>query len=237
MTSLCAQCGSGDRFPSGACRPCQEIWADRQQTIPCSVCNATDRFRNGSCRACARRRATERRKPCPSCGSLTKLKSGHCIPCLAAKRTAPCEKCGGAEKYPDGTCATCQRMSIRAWRQKNPALRKAQKARAEARHPESVRRRRMRYLAKHPGVQNRWRSQTPGMGRAHGIVATAIRRGQLIRPDECEECGKVGRITAAHFDYSAPLNVRWLCRRCHALWDKAEPKSSYSRQVVQMGLC
>ena len=50
--------------------------------------------------------------------------------------------------------------------------------------------------------------------------------GNLVRPTACEQCGTTGvKIDAAHSDYMRPLDVRWLCRRCHVMWDIAEPKT------------
>lgn len=60
--------------------------------------------------------------------------------------------------------------------------------------------------------------------RAHGLVKYYVSTGKLVRPDYCSECGRIGRIEAAHYDYSMPLMVRWLCRSCHARWDHREPK-------------
>jgi ribosomal protein S27AE len=65
--------------------------------------------------------------------------------------------------------------------------------------------------------------------RAHSAVGRALRNGQLKRPDVCSQCGASGFIEAAHENYLEPLLVRWLCRSCHVLWDKAEPKGAYAR--------
>jgi hypothetical protein len=43
----------------------------------------------------------------------------------------------------------------------------------------------------------------------------AVRRGRLVRPDNCARCGGHGPIEAHHADYSRPLDVEWLCRACH----------------------
>jgi len=59
--------------------------------------------------------------------------------------------------------------------------------------------------------------------RARWAVATALRAGRLVRPRTCSECGRapgrdqLGRslIEAHHEDHGRPLDVRWLCRRCH----------------------
>ena len=57
-------------------------------------------------------------------------------------------------------------------------------------------------------------------------VRTALKRGVLVPPSTCEECGGGnGRIEAAHADYSRPLAVRWLCTSCHVQWDQEHPKT------------
>lgn len=60
--------------------------------------------------------------------------------------------------------------------------------------------------------------------RVYEAVRTAVKRGILIRPTTCEVCGREGKIQGAHADYSKPLDVRWLCRSCHATWDAEQPK-------------
>ena len=57
-------------------------------------------------------------------------------------------------------------------------------------------------------------------------IQNAIKRGELVRPEICSECGKKGRIEAAHSDYQRRLDVRWLCVSCHRRWDRSEPKLS-----------
>jgi hypothetical protein len=60
---------------------------------------------------------------------------------------------------------------------------------------------------------------------AYRLVHSHLRKGCLVRPDTCEECGgSRRRIAAAHSDYSQPLAIRWLCTKCHNAWDRAEPK-------------
>lgn len=62
---------------------------------------------------------------------------------------------------------------------------------------------------------------------AHRLVAAALGVGALFRPSGCESCGESGRmkdgrscIQAHHDDYNKPLEVRWLCQRCHWRWHK-----------------
>lgn len=60
-----------------------------------------------------------------------------------------------------------------------------------------------------------WREQNPEKYRAHNKVNNAVRDGRLIKPKSCEECGKKDNLHAHHEDYSKPLDVIWLCVRCH----------------------
>lgn len=50
---------------------------------------------------------------------------------------------------------------------------------------------------------------------AHAGIYRAIRRGLMIKPKRCQECGAVGIIYGHHDDYDRPLDVIWLCPRCH----------------------
>ena len=54
-----------------------------------------------------------------------------------------------------------------------------------------------------------------GGGFARKKFSTAIQSGEIIRPDECSNCGAVGNIHGHHTDYSKPLEVEWLCAKCH----------------------
>lgn len=53
--------------------------------------------------------------------------------------------------------------------------------------------------------------------RAHRAVRKALKAGMLVKPNRCESCPRFHRLEAHHDDYTQPLVVRWLCRRCHAI--------------------
>jgi hypothetical protein len=48
----------------------------------------------------------------------------------------------------------------------------------------------------------------------HAAVQMAKQCGKLV-PQPCEKCGSEESIHAHHEDYSKPLSVNWLCRKCH----------------------
>lgn len=59
------------------------------------------------------------------------------------------------------------------------------------------------------------RMNNPEKYHAHNLVASAIKRGLLIKPDTCSVCGKRGSVHGHHNDYAKPLEVVWVCARCH----------------------
>jgi hypothetical protein len=67
--------------------------------------------------------------------------------------------------------------------------------------------------------------------RAHSAVSYAVSRGGLVRPDACSDCGLEGRIHGHHEDYSKPLDVVWLCPRCHK---KRHPDNGRGRRTKWM---
>lgn len=75
------------------------------------------------------------------------------------------------------------------------------------------------------GEDNHFYRGTQANDRAQNICENAIKKGILIRPSLCETCGepsqqKNGRsgIQAHHCDYNKPLEVMWLCQKCHHQW-------------------
>ncbi len=66
-------------------------------------------------------------------------------------------------------------------------------------------------------------------GKAHIVVQGAIITGALVRPSKCSECG-VGTDKAIghHDNYNKPLDVRWLCDKCHLEWHRNNKPVEYA---------
>lgn len=70
-----------------------------------------------------------------------------------------------------------------------------------------------------------YRGGTSADGHAHNLVEAALKIGTLSKPGICENCGCSGKfrdgrsaIQAHHCDYNKPLEVMWLCQKCHHKW-------------------
>ena len=61
----------------------------------------------------------------------------------------------------------------------------------------------------------KFREQFPHKYKAHSLVGNAVRDGRLVKPDKCPVCNETRQIEGHHDDYSKPLNVKWLCAKCH----------------------
>lgn len=64
--------------------------------------------------------------------------------------------------------------------------------------------------------QQRWQEANPIKRWSHMAVASAIRRGILVKPDRCERCGEARPLDAHHDDHRLALDVRFWCRPCHS---------------------
>lgn len=80
--------------------------------------------------------------------------------------------------------------------------------------------------------------------RARSIVQNAVRNRTLVKPKLCEDCQQEKRLHAHHEDHTKPLEVKWLCSKCHYVADNglpipqartpyiAEPKLSVAERFV-----
>jgi len=62
-----------------------------------------------------------------------------------------------------------------------------------------------------------WRFKNKEKVSAHNKLNYAVRKGRIIKPTECSECGATPRKIEAHHHngYDHPFDVVWLCTRCH----------------------
>lgn len=63
-----------------------------------------------------------------------------------------------------------------------------------------------------------------------------VKRGNIIKPSKCSICASDKWIEAHHADYTKPLDVVWLCKKCHVsihkgFKDRVQPERPNSRDV------
>ena len=130
--------------------------------------------------------------------------------------TKLCAKCGEPKPHAEfyasstasdgllGKCKTCHRQDVKA---RYYEMHEERAAYERKRFKDPRRRAAMaRYLKAR-------RARSPEKTRARNAVSNALRDGRLARLP-CQHCGNP-RSQAHHHDYSKPLDVEWLCFKCH----------------------
>lgn len=124
-----------------------------------------------------------------------------------------CKTCGQAKslneyyfarKYPLAECKECWKERVRSRRLTDPSVREYDRRRAK----EPKRR------AQATKVTREWRKRNPLAYQAHIAVGNALRDGRMEK-QPCQLCATTEHVHAHHKDYSKPLEVTWLCARCH----------------------
>jgi len=66
-----------------------------------------------------------------------------------------------------------------------------------------------------------YRNSAPNVYKASRKFANAIKSGSIKRQFHCSKCSSDINVEGHHDDYNKPLEVRWLCSRCHTQWHKS----------------
>lgn len=158
--------------------------------------------RTARCRECATR--TTRRR----------LWSAEERAALAAQGTAPCGKCrrilplsafhNNRTRGKQHSCISCaQAVATSRYQEDLDGSRARSRAYSK------------KYAARQAArLEERWDDHL-FKARAHCAVQRALKSGALVRPEQCSRCDNRHRIEAHHDDYLRPLDVLWLCARCH----------------------
>jgi hypothetical protein len=73
--------------------------------------------------------------------------------------------------------------------------------------------------------------------QARHKVHSALRRGDIVRPASCQRCGAGGSTSDGrayihahhHLGYESPLDVEWLCPKCHFAEDPRPAREQNGR--------
>jgi ribosomal protein S27AE len=112
-----------------------------------------------------------------------------------------------------GECKECTKSRVRMRARLDDKVREYERARYQRPERKAV-------------VQQRaarWNEQNPEGYAAHTAVSNAVRDGRL-KKEPCLFCGQ-GKVHAHHRDYARPLDVIWLCPKCHHRLHKVFPET------------
>lgn len=131
----------------------------------------------------------------------------HCSSCGELKSSQDFQKRKASKDGLTASCKAC--LKIRdAIRDKTPERRQVK-----------------RDYAATPGGRERsnaakkaYSFRNPKVRSAQVAVGNAVRDGKLTKPSYCECCREALFVEAHHCDYNKPLEVMWLCDRCHKDW-------------------
>lgn len=104
-------------------------------------------------------------------------------------------------------CKDCVKTRVTKHRFENDHVREYDKLRASLPHR----------IVNRNRVVSEYCDNFPHRKRATQAVNTAVRDKKLFKPSICEHCKETKRLCGHHEDYSKPLEVMWLCQRCHKL--------------------
>lgn len=154
------------------------------------------------------------------------LDISHYAPHNNCMKIYTCKICGvnsDSVKFYAGVssrCAECHKARARENRAENLEYYRAYDAKRFKEDPRVLARNK-RYQATDAGAasmvaaKEKWAKQNPEKRAAHFILKSAVKYGRAHKPLTCESCGAGGRIHGHHHDYTKPLDVAWLCPKCH----------------------
>ncbi len=147
-----------------------------------------------------------------------------CRTCSAEKPLTEFYKHSGMADGHLNKCNLCVKARIKKYRELN--FEKIQ-AHDKLRNTEPHRvKARKEYLQTEAGRLSRKKSidayhkRYPMTYAAHVITGNAIRDGKLFQASNCSVCDSTEKIEGHHDDYTKPLEIRWLCKKCHKEWHK-----------------
>ena len=134
------------------------------------------------------------------------MAKGHLPAERASYQCRTCERdCAPDDFYVSNKtqCKECVKARVRERARTNPSVQAYDRERAKLPHRRANAQR----------VMREWRKTNPEGRKAHSNLNRAIRTGKVSK-EPCLFCGR-DDVHAHHRDYARPLDVIWLCPKCH----------------------
>ena len=151
-----------------------------------------------------------KRKPCMKCGEVKPLSAFYNHPMMADGTVNKCKECTKRDVRENRIAKIDYYTEYERSRANRPY-----RVAARAEYQKTARGRERGNARK-----KRWSESNCVKRAAQIMVGNAVRDKKIIKSKSCQGCGKGGRIHGHHDDYARPLDVRWLCAKCHNTWHK-----------------
>ena len=141
-----------------------------------------------------------------------------------------CKRCNTEKPTEDfyasskSKCKECVKSEVRLYREQNiDRIQEYDRLRGDQPHRVKARK---QYIQTDAGKQAKkratdaYKKRHPMVYASHVITNNAIRDGKLFTTSVCSFCSSTNKIEGHHDDYTKPLEVRWLCEKCHKEWHR-----------------
>ena len=131
-----------------------------------------------------------------------------------------CSKKSQAAYYKQNSAKVVKRA--KEWQKKNPERDRQNKVNwlennsEHRKNYERERRKLQPHRDAHTESVKIYRERYPLAHAAHWKLSEAVKAGKVDKPNKCSECGKTGMVLGHHEDYNKPLDVIWVCSKCHS---------------------
>jgi len=140
--------------------------------------------------------------------------------CFKCKHTKNLDLFYKSKRNRDGlqdACKECCSNYGKIWHKKNKPTRNKRAREIYYEDPGRACRRTKKWASKNKDrtrlAAKRYMKKNPELSRIYAAVHYNVKAGKLKKTN-CQLCGN-SKVQAHHEDYSKPLKVIWLCRKCH----------------------
>lgn len=156
-------------------------------------------------------------KKCFKCGKEKDLDKFYKHSAMADGHLNKCKECTKLDSFG----RTYEEIERRKFRDRNRPNAKERVAKNLQRVKKLKAENNEHYLKTVSAPKKKWDTENRYKKNAHLKVKRNISmKGN--KPNQCQLCGtRSDELEGHHYDYSKPLDVTWLCKRCHSLAHKA----------------
>lgn len=130
---------------------------------------------------------------------------------------AQCKKCKYAKSGREHYLKNKEKCHANAskWNKRNREYINSKVRAQYAADPKKVLERLRQHRKVNKETAKRYRERHKEKINAQSKLRDHVKRGNIIKPDKCSICNSTEWIEGHHPDYSKPLEVVWLCKKCH----------------------